>query len=125
MDFDFSPFQRRPKTLSLMRKVIRLFTKGAMVCMEDVKDFLRGACGDDTFKEAFEKTGWVVNIVVAGDHHEEYRVLNYMTAPNVMIWSAAIASCSAPLIFPATKILCKDQFGKQKEWMPLSKLKNN
>ena len=34
-----------------------------------------------------------------------------MTAPNVLIWSAAIASCSIPFYFPPCEILCKNEKG--------------
>jgi len=122
IDIDFSAFQRRPKTVSFLRKIIRLFTKGSLIDMDNLAEFLRANVGEDSFKEAYDRTGWVINIVVAGDHHEEYRVLNYMTAPNVLIWSAAIASCSIPLLFKPTKILCKDKFGKSREWLPASSL---
>lgn len=35
--------------------------------------------------------------------------MNYLTAPNVLIWSAAIASCSIPLYFPPCELLCKNE----------------
>lgn len=90
--------------------------------MECLKEFLQQACGDMTFKESYELNGWIINIVVCGDHHEEYKVLNYMTAPNVLIWSASLASCSVPIVFKPTKIMCKDNYGKIREWFPISKL---
>lgn len=121
LEIDFSAFQKKPKGLSLMRKVVRLFTKGSIIEMECLQEFLRQACGDQTFKEAYDRTGWIVSIVVAGDHHEEYKVLNYMTAPNVLIWSASLASCSVPGLYKPTKIMCKDNYGKIKEWFPISK----
>lgn len=36
------------------------------------------------------------------------RVLNYITAPNVLIWSAIVASCSMPALFKSSQIMCKD-----------------
>ena len=102
-----------------MRKIVRLFTKGAIIEMQSLDEFLRTACGDQTFKEGYEKTGLIINIVVAGDHHEEYKVLNHMTAPNVLIWSASLASCSVPGLYTPTKIMCKDRYGKIREWFPI------
>jgi len=35
--------------------------------------------------------------------------LNYLTAPNILIWSAAVASCSIPLYFQAVELYCKNE----------------
>src|SRR5579859_7975076 len=40
--------------------------------------------------------------------YELPRLLNYLTAPNVLIWSAISASCSVPFIFSSSEILAKD-----------------
>jgi TAG lipase/steryl ester hydrolase/phospholipase A2/LPA acyltransferase len=43
--------------------------------------------------------------------------LNYLTAPNVLIWSAIAASCSVPFIFSSSEILAKDpQTGQPQPW---------
>lgn len=44
-------------------------------------------------QEAYEKTGFILNIAVSGVNElDGYKVLNYLTAPNVVIWTATIAS---------------------------------
>jgi len=49
--------------------------------------------------------------------YELPRLLNYLTAPNVLIWSAIAASCSVPFIFSASEIMAKDpQTGKPQPW---------
>jgi TAG lipase / steryl ester hydrolase / phospholipase A2 / LPA acyltransferase len=40
--------------------------------------------------------------------YELPRLLNYLTAPNVLIWSAIAASCSVPFIFSSSEIMAKD-----------------
>jgi hypothetical protein len=125
VDFDFSAFDKKSKNLSLVRKIVRLFTRGALIEMETLREFLKQACGDMTFRESYEQNGWIINIVVCGDHHEEYKVLNYMSAPHVLIWSASLASCSFPFVFKPSKILCKDSYGKIREWLPISKIPVN
>lgn len=60
-----------------------------------------------TFKEAYEKTGIILNISVTDSWHEKCRLLNYMNAPNVFIWSAAIASCSLPFVLSPSRIYAK------------------
>lgn len=54
---------------------------------------LRALLGDYTFQEAYEKSGRVLNIcVTAANTNEPPKLLNYLTAPNVVIWSAVAAS---------------------------------
>lgn len=49
--------------------------------------------------------------------YELPRLLNYLTAPNVLIWSAIAASCSVPFIFSASEILAKDpKTGQPQPW---------
>lgn len=45
------------------------------------------------------------------NEHDEDRLLNYLTAPNVLIWSACSASCAIPFIYGATDLFCKDHEG--------------
>jgi TAG lipase/steryl ester hydrolase/phospholipase A2/LPA acyltransferase len=50
-----------------------------------------------TFQEAFDRTGRIINITVASlNPHDPPRLLNYLTAPHVCVWSAAVASCAIP-----------------------------
>lgn len=45
--------------------------------------------GSITFREAFERTGRVLNVtVVPFGGHGPPKLLNHLTAPNVIIWSA-------------------------------------
>ncbi len=53
--------------------------------------------GTYTFQEAFDRTGRIINITVAPvNRYSSARLLNYLTAPHVTVWSAAVASCSIP-----------------------------
>ncbi len=62
-----------------------------------MKSFIRDNVGDLTFKEAYLKTGKILNVTVSGvDKYDADRVLNYLTAPNIVIWSAVGCSCSIP-----------------------------
>lgn len=54
-----------------------------------------------------------MNITVTGSgEHDEDRLLNYLTAPNVLIWSASTASCAIPFVYGATDLYCKDHQGR-------------
>ena len=66
------------------------------VLMNDTNHFRR-CCrmniGNFTFQEAFDRTGRILNITVSPQNRSDPpRLLNYLTAPHVLIWSAAVAS---------------------------------
>jgi len=62
---------------------------------------LAALLGDLTFQEAYDKTGRVLNVVVCSANADEApRVLNCLTAPHVLIWSAVAASSAFPGLFP-------------------------
>lgn len=55
-----------------------------------LQECLRDNIGDVTFKEAYEKTKRILNITVASTSTFEFtRLLNYLTAPNVVCGSRA------------------------------------
>ena len=53
-----------------------------------------------TFKEAYLKTGIILNIAITEMGHYKLWILNYLECPDVYIWSAVMASCSLPLFYP-------------------------
>ena len=63
-------------------------------------------------QEAFDHTGRILNIVVSpANHTDPPRLLNYLTAPHVLVWSAALASSSVPLVFAPTALLVREPDG--------------
>ena len=79
------------------------------VFMQEAKYFTKG---DMTFKEAFEKTGRVLNItVMSTEKHSRLKVLNYINSPNVTIRSATVASSSIPGVIPPCTLYMKDSLG--------------
>lgn len=68
--------------------------------------------GDLTFKEAFKRTNRVLNITVASTTEFEVpRLLNYLTSPNVVLWSAASASCALSGLYEPVELMAKDENG--------------
>jgi hypothetical protein len=68
-------------------------------------------CGTLTFKEAFERTGRSLTIMVFnGDRHT--RALNYKTAPDICVFSAVLASSAIPKLLPAIQLLRKTKSGE-------------
>lgn len=108
-EFSFFPSEKG----SFGRKIRRLFTRGVVLDIEVVRDCIRSNIGDITFAESYARTGRVVNIVVAPVKHkqEKPRLLNYLTAPNTLLWSAAVASCAIPGVFEPVELLMKDAHG--------------
>ncbi|KAJ3229069.1 hypothetical protein HDU81_005684 [Chytriomyces hyalinus] len=94
----------------------RLFSDGYLF---DTKDGFDGVGhltkGHMTFLEAYRKSGRVLCISVTPDEANSVtpsKVLNFMTAPDVIISSAVCASCALPWVLPSTKLMCKTPTGE-------------
>ena len=62
---------------------------GALFDNQVLKAALRDNIGDMTFREAYNRTRRILNITVStSGMFEMPRLLNYLTAPNVLVWSA-------------------------------------
>jgi predicted acylesterase/phospholipase RssA len=74
---------------------------------------------DMTFLEAYKHTNRILNISVSpADSHQFPRLLNYLTAPNVLVRRAALASAAIPGIFPPVQLRAKNFDGKSVAYMP-------
>lgn len=70
---------------------------------------MKGLLRDITFKEAYNYTGMALNIHVScRDKYNLPRLLNYVTAPNVVIWTAVASSCALPFVFEAPGLKAKN-----------------
>ncbi|KAG2733043.1 hypothetical protein G9P44_004033 [Scheffersomyces stipitis] len=70
--------------------------------------FVKDTIGDLTFEEAYLKTEKVLNIVVHPTHQLVPSLLNYITAPNVIIWTAIYASIGTGVLSDNVQIYVKD-----------------
>ncbi|KAJ2450093.1 hypothetical protein EV183_004514 [Coemansia sp. RSA 2336] len=77
--------------------------------------FTRGSL---TFLEAFERTGKLLNISCTpmGHRYSPRKLLNYITAPNVIIWSAVLASACLPGVMQPMVLLMKTRDGQVKPY---------
>lgn len=67
---------------------------------DEVRDRLAALIPDLTFQQAFEISGRHLNVSVApAEKHQNGRLLNAITAPNVLIREAVLASCAVPGCF--------------------------
>jgi TAG lipase/steryl ester hydrolase/phospholipase A2/LPA acyltransferase len=77
-----------------------------------LQDRLRHLLGEYTFEEAYARSGIALNVAVsAADTSEPVRLLNYLTAPNVLIWSAVACSSAFPFLFAPQTLLARDSRG--------------
>ena len=106
----------------LLRKIKRVFREGHFINKGPLRDFLIANTFNLTFEEAFQKTKRAINITVTDSHHQKFHVLNYLSSPNVYVWSAALASCSLPYVYAPTKIYAKFDNQRSQVWMPSEKL---
>lgn len=70
--------------------------------------FVRDTIGDLTFEEAYLKTETVLNIVIHPTHPSVPSLLNYITAPNVIIWTAVYASIGTGVLSDDVQLYVKD-----------------
>lgn len=105
---------------SILHRVARFLKIGAWIDIKHLTGVMRELLGDITFQEAYNRTRRILSICVSSASvYELPRLLNYISAPNVLIWSAVAASCSVPLLFTASSILSKDpKTGLPVPWNP-------
>lgn len=70
------------------------------------------ARGSTTFREAYERTGRILNVsCVPSDPHSPTILINYLTAPDCVIWSAVLASAAVPGILNPVVLMMKTPNG--------------
>ncbi|XXQ38107.1 PNPLA domain-containing protein [Plasmodiophora brassicae] len=105
---------------NVMRKLERFVHEGYFFDMDIMQACVTENVGDFTFWEAYVRTGRILNIAVtsSSECEGEPLLLNYLTAPNVLIWSAVCASCAIPYIFKPVELKCKQSDGKIARYFP-------
>ncbi|KAI0136729.1 acyl transferase/acyl hydrolase/lysophospholipase [Xylariales sp. AK1849] len=107
---------------TLLRRVRRFMKEGYFLDVTVLEECVKANVGDLTFEEAYNRSKRVLNITVATEGQGGVpTLLNYITAPNVLIWTAAVASnASTPSLYGSrgTTVLCKDVNGKIVPWAP-------
>jgi TAG lipase/steryl ester hydrolase/phospholipase A2/LPA acyltransferase len=120
MHRDFDIFEKTGSEESALVRITRFLKYGTWFDNKHLSTTMRSLMGDLTFQEAYYRTRRVLNVTVSSSSiHEMPKLLNYLTAPNVLIWSAVCASCSVPLIFASYDILAKNpKTGEHYSWSP-------
>ena len=117
---DLAVFEVEGNEDGVLRKAARFLKHGALYDIQHLIRVMKDMLGDMTFQEAYNRTRKILNICVSSASlYELPKLLNYITAPNVLIWSAVAASCSVPCIYTAAAILAKDpKTGDAVPWNP-------
>lgn len=88
-DGDLAVFDEEGNEDGLLRKAARFLKHGALYDISHLTRVMRELLGELTFQEAYNRTRKILNICVSSASLFELpRLLNYITAPNVLIWSA-------------------------------------
>ncbi|KAN0092005.1 patatin domain containing protein [Hyaloscypha variabilis] len=117
---DLAVFEEQGNEDGILDRLRRLLTEGSWIDIKHLTRVMHDLLGDMTFQEAYNRTRRILNICVSSASvYELPRLLNYVTAPNVMIWSAVAASCSVPFVFSSAQLLVKNPAtGENSPWNP-------
>ncbi len=100
------------------RNPLSIRAQGSVMDEQQLFAHITANVGSVTFAEAYERSGRILNITVSPTRtHQKPRLLNYLTAPNVLVEYAALASCAVPLLFPAVALQARKADGSQVPYM--------
>ena len=105
---------------SFQRKLFRFLKYGYLLDVKVLEDCVHKNVQDYTFEEAYKKTKHILNISIQPEKAGDYpMLLNYITSPNVLIWSAACLSVSSSYpLYNKVDLLAKDSNGRIRKWRP-------
>lgn len=101
---------------TLVRRLKRFSEQGIILDAKALGECVRANVGDLTFAEAYQRTKRVLNITVSSTSGSVPNLLNYLTAPNVLIWSAALVSNIPDASHSPVPLYCKDDAGNVIPW---------
>jgi predicted acylesterase/phospholipase RssA len=106
-------------TCAIRPDVSLLENQNSRVDAERLRCYLEQIIPDWTFREAYAATGRSLNITVTGlKPQQESLLLNPISAPNVFIRSAVMASCAIYGIYPPVTLTGKDAAGERIDYLP-------
>jgi TAG lipase / steryl ester hydrolase / phospholipase A2 / LPA acyltransferase len=92
---------------------------GAMMDGAQLERCLAMNIGDQSFVEAFDHSRRIVCVTVSpAEPHQQGRLLNYLTAPHVILRRAVLASCAVPGVFPPVMLQARNYEGQIVPYMP-------
>ncbi|KAI8332119.1 acyl transferase/acyl hydrolase/lysophospholipase [Chlamydoabsidia padenii] len=116
---DLTAFSKKSDGGHFKRRIGRFLKYGYLMDMKVLQKCVRENVGDLTFEEAYTRSNRILNISVSSSRTQEIpQLLNYMTAPNVLIWSASCCSTASTGLFSRSDLLAKDSNGNIVKWNP-------
>jgi NTE family protein len=98
---------------------LEVFKGNSRIGVDHLRAFIERQIPDLTFQEAFEVSGRRINITVSPrELHQQSRLLNAVTSPNVFIREAVLASCAVPGVFPPVTLAAKNRLGQRQPYVP-------
>ncbi|PGH31305.1 TAG lipase/lysophosphatidylethanolamine acyltransferase [[Emmonsia] crescens] len=103
--------------LTLIRRTEEYIRDSYFPDLKLLEEYVKNAVGEMTFEEAYAKTKRSLNITIpTAGRAGTPNLLNYLTAPNVLIWSAAAASNVSSATSSRVTLYCKDETGAIVPW---------
>lgn len=97
----------------------RALASGACLDPDRLAQVLRHNVGEWTFAEAWQRSGRALNISVSPTRtRQKPRVLTHLTAPDVYVANAALASSALPGLFPPVVLLARGPDGTSVPYVP-------
>ncbi|KYG47849.1 hypothetical protein M433DRAFT_141562 [Acidomyces richmondensis BFW] len=101
---------------TLLSRARRFVKYGYVLDVDVLSKVVRANVGDMTFQEAYIRTKRILNITISTPSGGVPGLLNYLTAPNVLIWSAAMASNAIDACHSPVPLQCKTPNGEIIPW---------
>jgi TAG lipase / lysophosphatidylethanolamine acyltransferase len=104
---------------AVQRRSARFLRTGHIFNIRVLQECAKDNLGDITFEEAFAKTGRILNVTVALPNEVGIpQLLNYITAPHVLIWSAVVAStATSKTLYAPVQLYCKNEIGSTEPYV--------
>ena len=104
---------------AVRRRSARFLRTGHVFDIRVLEECAQDNLGDITFEEAFAKTGRILNVTVALPNEVGIpQLLNYITAPHVLIWSAVVAStATSKTLYAPVQLYCKNETGSTEPYV--------
>lgn len=90
--------------------VTNLYFGRATFCSQQFESVFKSFTGNMTFKDIYEQNGWDLCITVTNKKTKAPLLCSWKTTPNVMVYSAVVATCSIPLLWAPYQLLERDDF---------------
>jgi TAG lipase / lysophosphatidylethanolamine acyltransferase len=106
---------------AIRRRSARFVRTGHIFNIRVLAECAQDNLGDITFEEAYAKTGRILNVTVALPNEVGIpQLLNYITAPHVLIWSAVVAStATSKTLYAPVQLYCKNETGSTEPFVAM------